>query len=227
MAQVVIGNRGGKILIHGGYRYQRNQSRENAIYWRCWRDGCLGRLRTNVFDVNNLNAAIQVLYANNNHDHGMDTAEVDRGNLTEDMKTVIRNDPSKRIRNVYDEVVQQAVIQGIGNIPSYDSVRSILNRTRLENIPPLPNNVNQVVLNGVWIITWTNDLYLQHKDNNNGILLFGTDDDLRILDGADCVFLDGTFRSAPRPYMQFFTIHGHVNDYTLKLACALLTNKQA
>ena len=107
------------------------------------------------------------------------------------------------------------------------AIRSTLNRTRLENVPPLPVNVHQVVLNGVWVVTLTNDRYLLHQDNQNGILVFATDDDVQLLDNADYVYLDGTFKSAPRPYLQFVTIHGRVNDFTLKLGCALLANKEA
>ena len=39
------------------------------------------------------------------------------------------------------------------------------------------------------------------------------------------VYVDGTFRTAPPPYTQFFTIHGELNDHILKLACGLLNNK--
>ena len=39
------------------------------------------------------------------------------------------------------------------------------------------------------------------------------------------VYVDGTFRTAPRPCEQFFTIHGEVNGHVLKLACGLLLDK--
>ena len=55
------------------------------------------------------------------------------------------------------------------------------------------------------------------------MLVFATDDDVQLLN-ADYVYLDGTFKSAPRPYLQFVTIHRRVNDCTLKLGCALLAN---
>ena len=35
------------------------------------------------------------------------------------------------------------------------------------------------------------------------------------------VFVDGSF--TPRPYVQFFTIHGEINDHVLKLVCGLLS----
>ena len=228
MAQVVAGNRGGKALISRGYRYTYNQKRLTYIYWRCWREDCPGTLRTNRFDFNNPNAVIQPRNGAP-HNHGSDDAYIARNNTVELMKAAIRRDPSRRLRDAYDEIVRQVVQQhGVAaQFPPYESIRSTLNRTRLENIPPVPVNVHHVVLNGVWTVTLGNDRFLLYQDNRNGILVFATDDDIRVLATADCVYVDGTFRSAPRPFLQFFTIHGRVNDFTLKLGCALLANKEA
>lgn len=61
MPSIVAGNRGGKILVHDGFRYQKNRERNNAIYWRCWRSDCRTPMKTNVFDVEDETAVIQVL----------------------------------------------------------------------------------------------------------------------------------------------------------------------
>ena len=90
--------------------------------------------------------------------------------------------------------------------------RSTLNRTRLENVPPPPANLHHVALNGVWVVTLTNDQYLVHQDNQNDILVFATDDDFQLLDNTNYVYLNGNFKSALRLYLQFVTIHGRVND---------------
>ena len=49
------------------------------------------------------------------------------------------------------------------------------------------------------------------------MFVFATDDDVQLLSNTDYVYLDGTFKSASRPYLQFVTIHEQVNDFTLKL----------
>lgn len=67
--------------------------------------------------------------------------------------------------------------------------------------------------------------YLQHQNNNIGVLVFATDTDLQHLANATIVFFDGTFRTAPKPYKQFFTIHGEVNGHVLKMTRGLLLNK--
>ena len=228
MAHIVSGNRNGKILVHAGFRYQRNKTRLGALYWKCWRGDCPSRLRTTVFNVNAVNPNIQIQNVTN-HNHQVDDAVVNRNIILDEMKVEIQRDPTVPIRRVYDLVLRRMQQRGVVNIqiPAYNSVRSILNRARNEDMPPIPRNIRQVQIHGNWALTWANDLYILHQDNVNGVIVFATDADLVLLDQAECVYVDGTFRSAPRPYIQFFTIHGRVNAYVLKLVCGLLIDKQA
>ena len=47
------------------------------------------------------------MHVNNNHDHGVDDQEVKRGELLEEMKTEIRNDPTKRLRHIHDTIARR------------------------------------------------------------------------------------------------------------------------
>jgi hypothetical protein len=51
MAFLQIGNRGGKVLVHDGYRYQKNRAINDKIFWRCWNKNCRAPLQTAFFDV--------------------------------------------------------------------------------------------------------------------------------------------------------------------------------
>jgi hypothetical protein len=55
-----VDNRGGKVLIHEGYRYQKNRARNDAIYWRYWRVDCRTPLQTNLFDIDDENPNMKV-----------------------------------------------------------------------------------------------------------------------------------------------------------------------
>jgi hypothetical protein len=50
-ARIIVGNRGGKVLIYKGFKYQKNRKRASAIYWRCWRQECRANLRTCTFNI--------------------------------------------------------------------------------------------------------------------------------------------------------------------------------
>ena len=61
MASLVPGARGGYVLLHNGYRYQKNRQRNTDIHWRCWRADCRAPLKTNAFDMEEENPVIHVL----------------------------------------------------------------------------------------------------------------------------------------------------------------------
>ena len=81
MAQIVPGNRNGKIVVNAGFRYQRNQTRLGIIYWKCWRGDCPSQLTTNVFNANAVNPNIQIQNVTN-HNHQVDDATVERNRLS-------------------------------------------------------------------------------------------------------------------------------------------------
>jgi len=64
-----------------------------------------------------------------------------------------------------------------------------------------------------------------HIDNDWGIVVFTTNLMISALQRCDTLFIDGTFRTAPAPYMQFVTIHGLFHGHVIPLVFTLLTNK--
>jgi hypothetical protein len=50
-SDVTRGDRGGKVLVFDGYKYQKNRKRGDNIHWRCWRETCRAPLQTNDFNV--------------------------------------------------------------------------------------------------------------------------------------------------------------------------------
>ena len=227
MAHVVDGNRGGKILIFNNSRFRRNQTRQTGIYWKCDAERCQSRIKTNLFDVNNPLAIINIISSTPHAGHGNPDENIERSRLVRQMREEIRNDPTRTIRSVYDRVVLRAGPGVNPFIPSFQSVRSVLNRERAKHVPPVPRNLAQVNINGLWALTQNQQQYLRHQNNGSGVLIFATDEDLQLLANATMVFVDGTFKTAPRPYEQFFTIHGEINGHILHLASGLLANKNA
>ena len=229
MAQIIASGRG-RILIHHGFQYQCNRRRETAIYWRCNKTHCRTGLTTNVFDVHDANAVI-VVNRVGQHDHVPAEEQSQRQVVVNEMKDTIQSNPTIPVRRVYDDIVaaqhQAAAPGAVLSLPRFDTVKSTLNRKRSAIMPPAPRNLQNVVVQGEWAVTWRGERYLLYQDNTSGILVFATDADIRLLLRCDVIFADGTFRSTPRPYAQFFTVHGALNNYVLKFACGLLADKTA
>ena len=132
----------------------------------------------------------------------------ERGDFIDQLRAEIRRDPTQRSGQVYDSIIIQQPA-GAQYIPDFNSVRSLMGPVRRENVPPIPANINNVAFPGQWARTYNNEEYLVHQNNNLGVAVFATDTDLRLLAQASMVYVDGTFRTAPHPYTQFFTVHGH------------------
>lgn len=139
MASVVAGNRGGKILIYEGYRYNKNKQKGAKIYWRCCRKTCKAYLQTALFDIDEDNPDIRVLSALQ-HNHADDTRVITSSSLTQRMIDEVMADPTRSIKGIYDEVVRNAEGEE-QHIPDFDHVRSKLHRIRAALVLPIPRHV--------------------------------------------------------------------------------------
>ena len=61
MAYVTREDRGGKVLVFDGCKYQKNRTRGDNIHWRCWRETCRTPLQTNDFNVDDKAPELQRL----------------------------------------------------------------------------------------------------------------------------------------------------------------------
>ena len=121
MASIQPGNRGGKILVHEGFRYQKNKAKQDRIYWRCWRKTCNAFIQTEPFDIDEANVRINIIHVSN-HNHPNDTNLIETTALTQTMIEEIETDPSKPIKRVYNEVVRNS--QQDDHVPEFSLVRS-------------------------------------------------------------------------------------------------------
>jgi len=82
-----------------------------------------------------------------------------------------------------------------------------------------------VDITGDWGKTRKGQPFLNWLDNDWGLAIFTTSRLLTALANLDCVYIDGTFRTAPHPYNQFVTVHGLHNGFVVPVVFCLLTGK--
>lgn len=226
MASLIDGKRG-KILVHSGFRYHKNKETANAIYWRCWRKACGASLKTNHFDVNEETPVIQVLHESH-HLHVEDEDKILNDRAKHRLKEAVREDATRPIKRVFEAVARERHQQGGGDrehLPEFHSVRTLMQRARCALVPPIPRVCADVRIEGEWANTWLHERFLLHLDNDWGVAVFATDENMQKLQRCHDVYIDGTFRTCPSPYTQFFTIHGKYRERVLPFATALLTGK--
>lgn len=142
------------------------------------------------------------------------------------MKKTVSEDPSKPIKRVYNEVIERF----IGNdededLPEFSGVRSALQRVRSSLLPPIPTDVDDVNIRGEWKKTWGRNKFLSLLDNDWGIAVFATKKDIRLLQRCSTIYIDGTFKTSPHPYLQLVTVHGKYLGRFFTFAWSLMTGK--
>jgi hypothetical protein len=76
------------------------------------------------------------------------------------------------------------------------------------------------------LFTWASKQFLCHQDNGWGILLFLTQCNARRLQQCQDLYIDGTFKSCPKPYYQLVTIHAKYQGRVMALAFYLMNGKE-
>ncbi|VDI70866.1 Hypothetical predicted protein [Mytilus galloprovincialis] len=141
------------------------------------------------------------------------------------MTAAVADNPSLTVREAYDDIAHQIPPAERDNIPTYDSVRSSLDRTRRRYMPEIPASINDVDIRGRWRVTLDGNRFLSKLDNGWGIAVFCTTQALRCLGQCNDIYIDATFKSTPAPYKQFLTIHGFYRDRVIPLVFALMTDR--
>lgn len=170
---------------------------------------------------------IYCIFQESDHNHSEDNEMIMTNEISIQLKQTVENDPTKPIRRVYNEVLQfngDAARDEV--LPEFATVRTRMQRVRRSLMPIIPTDVDDVDIRDDWARTWKGDRFLLFQDNNWGIAVFATRANLRKLQQCDTIYIDGTFKTCPRPYYQFVTVHGMFHGRVLPFAMCLLTGKE-
>lgn len=66
-------------------------------------------------------------------------------------------------------------------MPPFEAVRSRLERKRANLMPPIPNNLEEVAVEGEWAESWGGEDFLSKHHGLHNFLVFGTEDNFRKL----------------------------------------------
>ncbi|KAL8606197.1 hypothetical protein ACOMHN_053469 [Nucella lapillus] len=227
MAAIMRGNRGGNVLVYRHFQYHKHRSSGNFINWRCWRRNCRAKLRTNQFDEEEDHPNIRIV-SYEEHVHPADTSLVNRSRFQEHLVHQSLEDPTRPCHRTYNAEVVRLRRQGGGDrpdIPTFQGVRSSMQRARAAIMPAISRTIEDVQVEGPWAETWNQDRFLLHSDNDWGILIFATDENLSLVQRCRNLYMDGTLKSCPRPYMQVFTIFGRFNGFVVPFVHVLMERK--
>ena len=110
-------------------------------------------------------------------------------------------------------------------LPTFDTNKSSLYRTRQTTLPPIPSTRPSIQLEGKFRLTTSQEQFLQADDGDiDKTLLFSTTENLH-LSAPETIYCDDAFYTAPPMFDQIFTIHAFVGDVMLRLVFSVLPKR--
>lgn len=112
------------------------------------------------------------------------------------------------------------------SLPTFQSIRPSLYRSRRKRRPCMPRSRANVHFEGEWAQTIDSRRFLLVEDGDDDkVVIFATDDNLKLLTEAECLFVDGTFHTCPEVFYQIFTVHAFRSGQQFPLAYCLLPRR--
>ncbi|CAF5086664.1 unnamed protein product, partial [Rotaria sp. Silwood1] len=191
-------------------------------YWMCSERECGVYIHTSVTD--------ELLSISGDHNHSANPDQIEVKLLRDKMKERILAE-TMSITKIYDEEIVKANLSKAATaiIPTVVEYRSNMSKARRKNTPVIPSSVMfdipelyQQTLAGKRFLFI--DVFL--KRGKDRILVFSSDQQLKILFESDTIFMDGTFDITPAHFKQVFLIHAHKFGQGLPVAFCLLPNKR-
>lgn len=145
------------------------------------------------------------------------------------MRKCIRKDPTKPIRRVYNECIavnSSDDSDDLAGIPEFSEVRSAMSRKKRDYFPLIPRRVQDVLVQGNWKKNWRGQEFLVRQDPRLGLLIYLSPTCASKLQRCQHLFVDGTFKTCPKPFTQLVTVHGKYKNRILPFAFCLLRSKE-
>ncbi|CAF3392651.1 unnamed protein product [Rotaria socialis] len=204
---------------------QQNQDLKDSdkVIWCCrnYRHGqCRGRLHT----INN--QVIQII-GDHNHEPSSSDGQVAAARTR-------MSDSAKQSCLTTHTIVADAVSKlsdnAISSLPNLQNLKRNVRkiRQRSQNPLSLPTTRDSIVIDPQYTITARDRTFL-HFDSGSidqRILIFSTKKQLKILENANYIYLDGTFSVVPELYFQLYTIHATYFSHIIPVVYILLTGKK-
>ena len=199
-------------LHHKGFIHLRHsRGSGNTVYWQCnLLNQCPGRLTTEC--VGN---TVRVR-KEKSHSHTPNPEEVKSLRLLANIKRTAAEQPEAPPARIM-RCLQEATPAVLAQLPDRTNIRKQIQRSRLKELPSNPQSIAALrEIPDVYRKTLVGEnflLYDSYEDENydlecGRIIMFCTQENLRLLFRSQTWFVDGTFSTVPSIFFQLFAILG-------------------
>ncbi|CAF3653882.1 unnamed protein product [Rotaria socialis] len=217
-----VSNKGNPLIICDNYQFRCNKTTFSKKYWKCIERSCGTYIHTTLTN--------ELLCMNGIHNHSSDPDQIEAKVLRDKMKERILSETTP-ITRIYDEEIAKAKLTkgAVAILPTITEYRSNMSKARQKITPVLPSTVvfnipelYQQTLSAQRFLLIA--LFMQRGKDR--ILVFASDEQLKLLFESEAIFMDGTFDTTPENFKQVYLIHAHKYGQGLPVAFCLLPNKR-
>lgn len=220
--------RNSKVLVDvdNGFRYTKIRSSDELTFWRCKnRDTCKGSVTTNHYSSPNL----VITNVGHPHSHAAEDAEILMDRHVRGIKRRAMSNPNEPPAKIIDqELVSETNEEVLMRMPQRRNLLRSVSRYQNLNRPAIPSILNELEIIDPYNKTLEGERFLLYDsgvEDEDRLIIYATDDDLRRLCASEVVYCDGTFKCAPRLFKQLFTIHAVVFGEVFPLVYAITTRQ--
>ncbi|CAF0706422.1 unnamed protein product [Brachionus calyciflorus] len=169
---------------------------------------------------------------NENHSFNslINDARVATNIAKQELKINVHRNKSKSLRECYNEAQRNLIAQNVPEraiaayFPDFNKISRTLNKIRSSNKPSIPEDFSSFELSGEYTKTSTQNEFLRYdnRSKTNRIMIFVDDGALKMLSEATDWYMDGTFKSSPKQFVQMYTIHAYIGKTTFPCVYILL-----
>lgn len=215
MSKFIVSQRGARHLSYRGFRYRLNGAGSAFSQpWRCTVEKCKGKASTPKPHPEGCR-----VITSGEHNHAPDPAREDLAAVTAAVKQ--RADEGLAPRRIISEEIVGLSQEARGRMNIQNLKRSVRRvRAREGGLPPNPAPNEKPVIPQQFTVTSRGDRFLLYdsmeveqdddedvEETGPRILIFSSENQLRILGSSRHVQFDGTFKVTPAQFYQLFVIH--------------------
>ncbi|CAF2855277.1 unnamed protein product [Rotaria sp. Silwood2] len=209
------------MLVIDDYVFKLNKTTTTTKYYRCEHRECDVTVHTDINDV--------PLKTKGDHCHVIEPEK----NIIRIFKQVVKErviNESTPIPKIYEEESAKMILTPatIAILPSQREMSSSLNKARRLETPRIPDS--QIFdIPDIYTKTLKNKEFLcvdKMIKRKTRILLFASNEQLKLLFENSIVFMDGTFSACPKVFDQVFTIHSIKYEQSFMCVIGLLPDRK-
>uniref|UniRef100_A0A0L8HQ62 FLYWCH-type domain-containing protein n=1 Tax=Octopus bimaculoides TaxID=37653 RepID=A0A0L8HQ62_OCTBM len=206
-----------------GFIFVKDKQIGTKIYWKCSKFA----LYCKCCAITNDGEAVKV---SNEHNHSGDSVNI--------KVHIYMNRVKQEAKETCDSphyIISSAALQLSENIvqalPAISSIKKTIHNVRQKERSGLANPIHrrEIVFTDEQTKTNKGKQFLLYDSGpgHDRMLIFTTQNNLRILASSEHLQVDGTFKTVPQLFEQLYTVHAIKNDFIIPIVYALLPDKTA